>query len=237
LTDLETLRRNLDRVRGRIAAAAARAGRDPGDVTLVAVTKTVDVETIRALAALGVTDFGENRPRDLAAKRAEFEAGADPRQPRPVWHMIGHVQRNKLRRTAPAMDVVHSVDGEALAGALSDEGDRTERRIPAYVQVNVSGEATKGGFSPEALADVLPRLSVLPGLSVQGLMTMAPWDDDPERARPCFRRLKELRDWALRSGYLLGAGLSMGMSEDFDVAVEEGATCVRVGRAIVGART
>ena len=231
----DNLRANLETVRRRIAAAARRAGRDPAEVTLVAVTKTVAEDAIRALASLGQVDFGENRPQDLAAKRAAL--GGSPELPAGGvrWHMIGHLQRNKVRRTLAAMDVVHAIDSLELAETLSSEAVRAGRaEVSCYAQVNVSGEESKGGFAPGDLETTLRRFASLPAVRLDGLMTMAPQGDSPEEARPVFRALRELRDWARASGYLRGSCLSMGMSEDFEVAVEEGATIVRVGRALVG---
>lgn len=269
MTDVRDLRDDLASVRARIAAAAARAGRDPAAVRLVAVTKTVGAGVVAELLRAGQLDFGENRPGDLVAKRAALADRAEsdpgfggaPGLPMPrtfarregpggrgdalapvdcgptaraVWHLIGHLQRNKVRRSLGAIDLLHTVDSQALADAVADEAARTGRVMPVLVQVNVSGEATKGGFSPGALRDALPRLRGIASISVRGLMTMAPWSRDAETARPVFRALRELRDWALGCGYLEGSELSMGMSEDFEVAVEEGATIVRVGRALVG---
>jgi pyridoxal phosphate enzyme (YggS family) len=229
----ELLQRNLEAVRARVRAAALRSGRDPGAVTVVAVTKTVGPDVAESLARLGHRDFGENRPQDLVAKREALAAA--PGLPPVRWHMIGHFQRNKVRRSLPAMDVVHSLDSLPLAETISGEAVRAGRAcVPVLVQVNVSGESSKGGFDPSGLGAALERIRGLPALSPVGLMTMAPWSDDPESARPVFRSLRELRDWARSSGYLAGSELSMGMSEDFDVAVEEGATVVRVGRALVG---
>ena len=233
------LRAALLSVRARVVAAASRAGRDPAAVRVVAVTKTVGLGVVLDLVRLGQADFGENRPLALEERRRDFEAAAaaDPAlRAVPVrWHLIGHVQRNKVRRGLPAADVVHSVDSIALAETLDAEASRAGRPVvPVLLQVNVSGEATKGGFEPADFEDVLRRVAALPHLRAEGLMTMAPLARDAEEARPVFRRLRELRDWARASGYLLGLDLSMGMSEDFEVAVEEGATMLRIGRALVG---
>jgi pyridoxal phosphate enzyme (YggS family) len=150
-----------------------------------------------------------------------------------TWHMIGHLQTNKVRRLLPSMDVLHSVDRDSLVDALGAELARARRpALPVLVQVNVSGEATKGGFAPAALPQALARLRDTPGLRVAGLMTMAPPADDPEEVRPVFRRLRELRDEAVSDGYLGALELSMGMSSDFEVAAEEGATMVRVGSVL-----
>lgn len=217
---------NVALVRGRIAAACARAGRDTRSVTLVGVTKAVGVPQTLALVRAGLTDLGENRTDALAVKRSALaEAGVAVR-----WHMIGHLQTNKVRRALPAMDVLHSLDRTSLLEALATELGRTSGpRLPVFVQVNVAGEATKGGFDEEGLGSALEAALAVPRLDVRGLMTMAPASADPETSRRVFRRLRELRDAARVRGYLHGLQLSMGMSQDFDIAVEEGATHVRVG--------
>ncbi len=207
--NLSRLRSNLDGVRSRIAAACARARRDPSGVTLIVVTKSVPAELIPRLAELGVRDVGENRPVE-ALERIGGLSGFRR-------HMIGHLQTNKIGKALAWADVVHSVDRPSLLSALAKQ----PRKVPVFVQVNVSGEASKGGYGPEdvegAVAEARRSLEVL------GLMTMAPEGAD---ARPHFRRLREL---AARVGL---PGLSMGMSQDFEAGVEEGATHVRVGTAI-----
>jgi len=207
--DLVRLRSNLGGVRGRIAAACARAKRDPASVTLIVVTKSVPKELISRLAELDVKDIGENRPvegLDRVGPLAGFRR-----------HMIGHLQTNKLGKALQWADVIHSVDRASLLRELA----KGNKKPPVFVQINVSGEASKGGYRPEdAEADVAEARR---SLEVLGLMTMAPEGED---ARPHFRRLKEL---AGRCGL---PGLSMGMSQDYEVAVEEGATHVRVGTAI-----
>ena len=220
---------NLASVRRRILTACDRAGRDPGSVTLVAVTKSVGVEAALELARLGVEDFGENRPDELSRKRSAFEAvGVRVR-----WHMIGHLQTNKLLRALPRIDVLHSLDRTSLAQALTAELSRSAGpRLPVLVQVNVSGEASKGGFGEIGLWDALAAVRAVGRLSIRGLMTMAPAAADPESSRPVFRRLRELRDEAHARGYLGGLDLSMGMSLDFEIAVEEGATLLRVGSTL-----
>ncbi len=197
----------------------------------MAVTKTVPVAAALALARLGVVDFGENRPASLVLKREEYEAsGAPPAR----WHMIGHVQTNKLRRALPSIDVLHSLDRWSLLEALEHEVPRARPDpLPTLIEVNVSGEASKGGFAPEELPAVLDRAcrseAGSRAVAVAGLMTMAPLGERAEDARPVFRSLRELRDEARRRGYLETSELSMGMSLDHEVAVEEGATLVRVG--------
>lgn len=238
VTDLATLRQNLRSVRARVASAAARGGRAGDAVRVVAVTKSVGPAEILGLLREGHGDFGENRPQQLAARAGEVAAAAaaDPALAgRPArWHMIGHFQRNKVRRTLPLVHLVHSLDSWELGLALDREASREGRVVDALVQVNASGETTKGGFAPEELPAALARLGALASLRLLGLMTMAPFVEDPETVRPVFRVVRELRDEAAASGYLRGSELSMGMSEDFEVAVEEGSTIVRIGRALVG---
>jgi len=198
-------------------------------VTLVAVTKTVGVPEILALARLGAADFGENRADALAEKRAAVAAAGLAAR----WHMIGHLQTNKARRALPTIDALHSLDRRSLLDALARELAATDRApLPVFVEVNVSGEASKGGFAPADLRAALEAAGRVRGLDVRGLMTMAPLSSDPESSRPIFRRLRELRDEARSLGYLGGLELSMGMTQDFEVAVEEGATHVRVGAAL-----
>lgn len=224
MTDLAA---RLADVHARIAAACARAGRDPQAVTLVAVTKTHPVETLRAALDAGVTALGENKVQELAAKREAVPDAAA------TWHFIGRVQTNKARDIVRYADLIHGVEsvraGEALAKRMDAEG----RRVPVLAQINVSGETSKAGVDPDDAAALVDGLLAL-GLDVQGLMTLASPADDPEAVRPEFARLRRLRD------DLGGAArlpiLSMGMSGDFEVAVEEGATHVRVGSALFGAR-
>lgn len=231
MTTTQTLAARLDVVRGRIAAACGRAGRDPAEVTLIAVSKTHPLESVREALAAGATDLGENRAQELVPKaEAATLAGLAPR-----WHFIGHLQRNKARDVLPHISVLHSVDSAALVAEI-------ERRLPAlasaaaaprlrcYLEVNVAGEAQKAGVPPDDLEPLLAVASASPALEVIGLMTVAPLVPDPEAARPVFRALREL---AHAHGL---AGLSMGMTDDFEVAIEEGATAIRVGRAIFGER-
>jgi len=213
-------------IRRRIDAALARAGDERRAVRIIAVTKNHPATVVEAVAAAGVRDIGENRVQEAIAKAAEVSA--------PVrWHLIGHLQRNKVRRAAELFDVVHSVDSVPLAQALAATG----RPFEIFLQVNVSGEASKRGVRPEE-ARGLWRAAREAGLVVVGLMTMAPLLEDPEAARPHFRALRELRDALDRTGDGPPLrGLSMGMSGDFEVAVEEGATHVRIGTALIGERT
>jgi hypothetical protein len=217
-------------VLARIAAACARAGRDPREVTLVAVSKTVAAGRLRAAVAAGYDTLGENRVQEAAAK-IPLIAG-------PRWHLVGPLQANKARRAVELFDVLESVDGVTLAGRLDRlAGElRPGRRLPVLLQVNVDADRDKAGFTPEAVAEALPALLVLPGLLVDGLMTIGRLVEAAEDARPTFARLRELSDRLRARWPALGAGLSMGMTDDFEVAVEEGATIVRIGRALFGER-
>ena len=215
--------RNIQEVRERVAHAAMRAGRSPDEVTIVAVTKTVTEAAILEAYKAGIADFGENRVQEAQRKITQL-SGCEPR---PVWHMIGHLQRNKVQTALEIFDIIHSIDSVRLAQKVSAQA---ERIVPVLLEVNVSGEETKGGFPANGLAEALAEISKLPNLSLRGLMTIAPWADDPEEVRPVFRKLRELRD-------SLGLEhLSMGMSDDFETAVEEGATMVRLGRIIFSER-
>lgn len=227
---------NVENVRRAIALAAERAGRDPQEVTLVAVTKTRTVAEIQAVIAAGVTHLGENRVQELAEK---FPALSTASGAQPTWHLIGSLQTNKAKQAAQMASLIHSVDRDSLAAELAKMAERLGKPIPVLVQVNVSGEASKHGVSPEGLLPLLRQISGLGGLQVQGLMTIAPQELDPEAARPHFRALRRLAE-QVRELAIPGVTmkhLSMGMSGDFAVAVEEGATLVRVGTAIFGARS
>ncbi len=231
----DSLQANLARVRDRIAAAAARARRDVSDITLVAVSKTHPVEALLAAYDLGVRHFGENRVEEAALKLPAFrQAITDPAV---VFHMIGHLQSRKVADAVALFDRVHSVDSAKLAERLARYAARP---LPILLEVNVSGEASKYGFDGARrteLFDAVEAMAQLPNLHLDGLMTMAPIVDNPELARPVFRALRELRD-ELEARYttIKLPHLSMGMTDDFEVAIEEGATLVRVGRAIFGER-
>ena len=228
--DEGTFLQRLDDVRGRIAAAAARSGRPAERVTLVGVTKTVAVEAVQAAVALGLADLGESRVQEAQAKI--LAVGRD----RARWHLIGHLQRNKAGRAVELFDRVHGVDDLDIAGALSRHAVSAGRSLPVLAEVNVSGEASKFGVAPEGLELLLERIAALPGLRLDGLMTVGAPTERAEDARAGFARLRALRD---RAEQRLGRSLpelSMGMSGDFEVAVEEGGTMVRVGSAIFGER-
>jgi pyridoxal phosphate enzyme (YggS family) len=230
------LSRNLADVRGRIDAAASRAGRDPASVTLVAVTKYVDAATMDALVAAGVADIGENR---LQVAEPKFAAMTS----RPRRHFIGTLQGNKVKQVLGLFDAIHAVDRLSLAEAIDRRATELGLpSIPCFVEVNVSGEASKSGLAPVALFQALREMqNNLPRVFLAGLMTMAPASDNAEQSRPFFAKLRQLRDNALAEGFVRPApgapipvlsGLSMGMSGDFEVAVEEGATHVRIGTAL-----
>jgi pyridoxal phosphate enzyme (YggS family) len=218
-------------VRERIARAAERASRPPADVTLVAVSKTHPTEAVRAAFAAGVRDFGENRVQEAEPKIAGTSDLAGAR-----WHLVGHLQSNKVRRAAALFGLVQSIDSVELAERLARAGEESGREVRGLVEVDLAGEATKYGL-PEA--ELLPALQALrgrAGLRLEGLMLLPPLLEDPEALRPFFRRLRALRDRALGEGFIAAGELSMGMSHDFEAAVEEGATLVRVGTAIFGER-
>ena len=220
----------LGRVLDRMAAAARRAGRDPASVTLIAVTKVVDAARIRAALAAGLREFGENRIQEALPKIAAVGPG-------PRWHLIGHLQRNKARLAAGAFAMIHSIDSAAVALAVERAARALDRRVPVLIEVNVGGEPTKFGVAPAGLPELVDAVGACEHLVPSGLMTVAPIASDPQTVRPIFRRLRELGD-AMRPRVAGGTlhDLSMGMSDDFDVAIEEGATMVRIGRAIFGER-
>ena len=221
-------------VRQRIARAAERASRPPEEITLVAVSKTWPAEAVRAAFAAGVRHFGENRVQEADAKIAgltELRAGGLR------WHLVGHLQSNKARKAAALFDVIQSVDSVELAERLARACAESRRTLRALVQVDLAGETAKSGLAEDAVEGALRRMRDLRGLRVDGLMMLPPYLDDPEEVRPYFARLCGLRDRAAEAGLLEGAELSMGMSHDFETAVEEGATIVRVGTAIFGERT
>lgn len=227
-----SLAQRLEEVRQRIARAAARAGRDPAQVTLVGITKGVPPERIRAAVELGLGDVGENRAQELLAKQAALPD-------LPVrWHFVGRLQTNKVRHVLGRVALIHSLDRWELAEVLDRRARTLGLRQDCLVQVNVAGEPTKAGIPPEQVRDFIGRVAPLPGIRVLGLMTIAPAAEDPEEVRPVFRRLRKLWE-ELRRDAPEGVEmrhLSMGMSADFEVAVEEGATLVRIGTAIFGHR-
>ncbi|MGQ9668230.1 MAG: YggS family pyridoxal phosphate-dependent enzyme [Anaerolineae bacterium] len=223
---------NIQRVRERIARACERAGRDPAEVRLIAVSKNMPAEAVAAAYECGIRDFGENRVEEALPKIEEVRRLLGD-APAPVWHMIGHLQRRKVRDAMPAFDLVHSVDRLALAEEMEKRLRAVGKEMPVLLEVKLSEEETKWGFLPEQLPDAVRQILGMPHLRIRGLMTMAPIVAQPEEARPYFRRLRELRDMLERQFHHgCWDTLSMGMTDDFEPAVEEGATMVRIGRAI-----
>ncbi len=229
---------NISSIQERITAAAHRAGREPGDVTLMAVSKTQPPERIREAHNAGIRVFGENRVQEFAGK-IEIETLADLRAAE--WHMIGHLQTNKAAKTAELFSAVDSVDSVKLAQKLDAAARTLDRKLDVLIEINVGREPAKSGVAPDspALEELLKAAPRLEALVFRGLMTVPPFTDDPEGARPYLRKLRELRDTiaARKLPSVAMHELSMGMSHDFEVAIEEGSTCVRIGTAIFGERT
>ncbi|MBI2865056.1 MAG: YggS family pyridoxal phosphate-dependent enzyme [Chloroflexi bacterium] len=214
---------NVAAVRERVQRAASRAGRSPGEVTVCAVSKMGEAGKVIAAYEAGIRHFGENWVQEAMPKIAEIEKLGY----KPIWHMVGHLQTNKVRTAIRVFDIIQSVDSTRLAREIDRRSDRV---VPVLLEVNVVAEPSKSGFRVSELSEALAEIGRLPHLDVRGLMTVAPAVSDPEEVRPVFRRLRKLRDeTGLRD-------LSMGMTDDFEVAVEEGATIVRIGRAIFGER-
>jgi pyridoxal phosphate enzyme (YggS family) len=221
---------NLARVRQRIMRAAERAGRRANEITLVAVSKTFPAEAVLAAYEAGLREFGENRVQEFEAKQPKL-AHLDA-----TWHLIGHLQSNKAKRAAQLFDRVDSVDSLALAQKLDLAADDQEKRLPVLIEVHLGGETTKSGVAEADLLALAVDISALPHLDLRGLLAVPPYSDDHELARPYFRKLRELRDeLSQRFGRPLST-LSMGMSHDFEVAIEEGATEIRLGTALFGQR-
>jgi PLP dependent protein len=221
-----TIAANHARVVEQIAAACRRAGRDASEVRLVAVTKSAEIAWIEAIVALGVRDLAESRPQKLCERAAVID-------PSVRWHLIGQLQRNKIRKVLPVAGWVHSVDSSTLLRRIDEIAGELGVRPRLLLEANVSGEAAKSGFSPKELSEVWPVVAAVKHVEVAGLMTMAPFSDDPEASRSVFAALRALRDQLqTRVPAIELPELSMGMSGDFEVAVEEGATMVRVGTSL-----
>jgi hypothetical protein len=240
------LAEKLDEIRERIAKAAAKVKRDPAEVTLVAVTKTAAPEQIREMLQLGVLDLGESRVQVLTQRAAQLNEffqrrtmmgeGAQPQKIR--WHMIGHLQRNKVKPVLPLVQMVHSVDSLRLAEELDVQAAKAGRRLPVLLQVNTSDESTKFGVAVGAAVHLAEQMDSMPNLQMMGLMTMAPLDAGDEKAHHTFARAKEIFD-EMKWHKIGGAGLkhlSMGMSHDYEAAIEEGSTIVRIGTALFGGK-
>jgi pyridoxal phosphate enzyme (YggS family) len=227
---------NIARVRERIASAAGRAGRDPKEITLMAVSKTFPVERIREAYAAGLRVFGENRVQEFSEKSGALSELADAE-----WHLIGHLQTNKAAKAVELFEEVDSVDSVRLAEKLNSAAEKLGKTLPILIEINVGAEDAKSGAAPasDELEQILLAAPRWGNLTIRGLMTVPPYSEDPENARPFFRQLRGIRD-QMSSRKLPAIAmdvLSMGMSHDFEVAIEEGSTCVRVGTAIFGERT
>ena len=223
---------NAQQVRERVRKACERSGRDPQGVCLIAVSKTFDVARVREVLEVGISDIGENFVQELRDKRAELN------NPDIRWHFVGHLQSNKVKYIADFISLIHSTDHRSVAEEIDKRGARIGRLIDVLVEVNTTGERTKFGVLPESTIEFVKSLAHLRNLRVRGLMTMGPFLPDPEDSRPAFRTLREFRDEVRNAGIenVEMTELSMGMTNDFEVAIEEGATMVRIGTAIFGPR-
>lgn len=224
-----TVAQNLEMIKQRIARACDRSGRQPEDVQLIAVTKYVRIPRMQEAALAGITHFAENRLQDALPKLVFFPKDI-------TWHYVGHLQTNKVKEVLPSFHYIHSLDRDRLAHELAKQAERLQIRPKCFIQVNVSGEESKFGIEPEALYDLAKSIRDAGMIDIVGLMTMAPYVDNPEDTRPVFRKLKELQIELLQKGWsnIEPHALSMGMSNDYDIAVEEGATHIRIGTALVG---
>jgi PLP dependent protein len=227
---------NVERVREQIARAAGRARRNVEEITLVAVSKTFPAEAICAAYDAGLRAFGENRVQEFEAKRSRLKDAGGLTGGDVTWHLIGHLQSNKARRAAELFDRIDSVDSVAVANKLDSAAAEQGKRLPVLIEVNLAGEKTKSGVGENDVASMTRGLAGLKHLELRGLMTIPPFFDDPESARPYFGKLRELQDSVSRELGRSLAVLSMGMSHDFEVAIEEGATEIRIGTAIFGER-
>ena len=241
------LAEKLDEVRSRIAAACAKVKRDPADVTLIAVTKTAAPEQIREILQLGVGDLGESRVQVLQQRAAQLQeffqrqqahGGAETLPTKMRWHMIGHLQRNKIKPILPIISMIHSIDSLRLAEELDAQAAKANKRIPVLMQVNASEESQKFGVAVGASVHLAEQIDSMPNLQMVGLMTMAPLEGGPEAARRVFARTREIFE-EMKWHKIGGTGLrhlSMGMSNDFEAAIEEGATMIRVGTLLFGGK-
>ncbi len=225
------IRENVHFVRNKIAEACQRSGRDTEEVELVAITKTVDVEQINEAMKAGILVVGENRVQEAWRKFQEVGKGVH-------WHIVGHLQTNKVKRVLQFADMIHSVDSVYLAREIQTQAEKLDRTIEILIQVNTSGEESKFGFEPEVTIGAIEEISAFSNLEIKGLMTIGAFLPNPEDVRPCFKLLRDLKDRVNEhkiAGFEIGT-LSMGMTNDYEVAIEEGSTMVRVGTAIFGER-
>jgi pyridoxal phosphate enzyme (YggS family) len=225
---MSTIRENLLRVRERMERAARRVGRDPGEIKLVAVSKTVEPARIKEAIEAGASILGENYVQEAQKKIEEIGQTVS-------WHFIGHLQSNKSKYAVRLFDMIHSLDSIPLAEELNRRAEQAGRKLRVLIEVNLSGEETKFGTDEEKILNLAKRVLQLDHLSLEGLMTMPPYFDSPEMSRPYYVKLREVKERLAKEGIPV-ADLSMGMSNDFEIAIEEGATYVRVGTAIFGAR-
>jgi len=230
---LNPIARNIQHIRERIARITESCGRRPEEITLLAISKTFPREAIEDAITAGIFQFGENRVQEAETKIPHFAGAA-----KPEWHLIGHLQSNKARRAVELFDVIQSVDSAKLAIRISQSALELGKIIPVLVQADIGNEETKFGATPEEIRGIIEAISSLKGVRLDGLMTLPPYFENPEEARPYFRRLRELGEKleAEQPGCLGKRHLSMGMSHDFEAAIQEGATIVRVGTAIFGTR-
>ena len=222
---------NYARVRDQVATITQRCGRRPADITIVCAAKTKGAEAVRTAIVAGATDIGENYVQEAREKIAQV--------PEPIhWHLIGHLQRNKAKEAVRLFTLIHSLDTVALAQELNRQGEKQEKIVRALIEVNLGGETTKSGIAPAMVAPLLEAAAALPFLRVEGFMTIPPPGSDAEASRPYFQALARLREqfFRLRTANIDLRELSMGMTDDYQVAIEEGATIVRIGRAIFGER-
>ncbi len=225
---MDDLASRLANIQHAVASAARRAGRDPAEIELLAVSKTQPVETLQEAIRAGITHFGENKVQEARGKIEALGRG--------VWHLIGHLQSNKARDAVRLFDSIDSVDRADLAEELNRRADALGKIQNVLLQVNIVGESAKFGCAPEAAQVLAEAVNALPRLCLRGLMTIAPYSPEPEKSRPCFAGLRKLRDKIEADTGLRLPVLSMGMSGDFSVAIEEGSTCVRIGTALFGER-
>jgi len=223
---------NLARIRERIAASAGRSGRNPSDIKLICVTKSATPDQIKEAISCNITDIGENRIKDAHLKYCKLGSLSD----KVKWHMVGHLQTNKVRDCLEIANTIHSLDSKRLAEALEKRARSLGRRVDVFIEVNISGESSRYGIRPDVLHDFVSKVSGLQYIHIIGLMTMAPFFDNAQKARPIFAELRGLQEDLLAKKIPNTdiKQLSMGMSQDFEVAIEEGATCVRIGTAIFG---
>jgi PLP dependent protein len=230
---MNSIAHNIQLIRERIANAAVGCGRSPGEILLLAISKTFPVESIAQAAQAGLHQFGENRVQEAESKILHFKEATNLE-----WHLVGHLQSNKARHAAELFDVIHSIDSIRLAQKIHQASLEIGKTLSVFLQIDLGGEETKFGAEPDRIREIVSDITGLKGIRLNGLMTLPPYFEDPEQARPYFAKLRELREMleSEQPGCLGQQHLSMGMSHDFEVAIQEGATIVRIGTAIFGLR-